>query len=350
MKFLVFIPILFLSTAVFPQSSEVRSVKVNPDYTWRNSEYWERDSVYFDMPFIKNSSHEIHFRIYFPKQLIDLYSDDGVQFSGLITQKTTQYEKENTAWGEINESAKLFYQQIVIEDTLATRIADKIIESGQPEILTDAFIENWNSNYLHCSEIRFHFKFGKDFRPQKYSCPWGQDTSVAATKTIISNYDFLSRELKLESRFENFLSLLPKGRTYSNDGYRLIYLMTDTELVDWEEENTKSDYLKSIENKTTGYLENYLDNQRNKDFNLSCYADFWLIIGKDGYLKNIKILDYDKPLLSDGLRYFKEKWQIKNCEKILSGVFSDIDMSSFELEYEVRRVLMIEPNKEIIIQ
>lgn len=226
MKFLVFIPILILSTAVFPQSSEVRSVKVNPDYTWRNSEYWARDSLYFDLPLVKNSIHKIHFRFYLPEQLIDLYSDDGTHFSGILTNETTQFGKEKKQWGEVSVPDKMFFQQIVLEDSIATRVAQMIIDSGQPEALTDAFIDNWNYNFLDCNQLRFHFKIEDRFRPQKYFCPGSQDRSITVVKMVLDNYQMLNNELNLGISFEEFLSKLPRGKTYQRFG-RHFYLIPD---------------------------------------------------------------------------------------------------------------------------
>lgn len=346
MRFVLIITVSLISVNINSQES-IKSVEIDPEYIWGNSEYWERDSVYFNLPSVKNSRYKSHFRIYLERYLIDLFSNNETNYSGIVTTRITQLVSKKTEWGEDWVDDRIYFKQVEIEDSLATNLALSIIESGQPTALTESFIDYWKTRFLHCSSIRFHFKIDEYFRPQYYSCPWGQDTTKSEVITVLNVYNEISEKLELGKRFDELKSELPKGRTYSSDGYRLMYLFTEKELKAWKKNAPRRDYLDSVKDTTISYLKSYLSEQSELNTDTECFETFSLKIGKDGYLNDISVLNYDKPKLRDG---FKERKRVKNCERMLSKIFSKIDLSTFELEYPVIRTVNFSYDDKILVR
>ena len=346
MRSVLILIVLLISLNVNSQES-LKSVEIDPEYIWGNSEYWERDSVYFNLPSVKNSTYESHFRIYLDSYLIDLFSNNETTYSGIITTKITQLKPQKNEWGESWVDDRIYFNQVKIKDSLATNLALSIIESGQPKARTESFLDYWKTRFLHCSSIQFHFKIGDYFRPQHYSCPWGQDTTKSEVITVLNVYNEISEKLELGKLFDELKSELPRGRTYSNDGYRLLYLMTDKELKAWEKNAPRRDYLDSVKDTTISYLKSYLSEKSELNTDVECFETFSLKIGKDGYLNDISVLHYDKPKLRDG---FKERKRVKNCERMLSKIFSKIDLSTFELEYPLVRTIRFSYDDKILVR
>jgi hypothetical protein len=171
--------------------------------------------------------------------------------------------------------------------------------------LTSTFtlIETWTRWYLHCGSLNFEIKNDGKYLEQSFHCPWSQPDSVKFKDVILSNYDLMKRELKLDSIYQSFWSHLPKGKTYSRSGYGMTYLMTDGQEAAWKKDQPRRDYLKSLKDTIDNYLNFKLDSlQATYDSTkYYCYDSYHLTFSKNGKLKDIWTHPSGKMKISDGL-------------------------------------------------
>ncbi len=81
---------------------------------------------------------------------------------------------------------------------------------------------------------------------------------------------------------------------------------------------------------------------------IDCFEDYQLIFNVNGKLEKVKVSEYDKPKISNGLDfYFEDKREIRKCKKMIKQIFKEIDLSSFNLKYKINRTLSFGYEKEI---
>ena len=340
MKNILLILNLIVSVSIFGQTSDLNSTKIDTNYTWRNSSIVERDSFYLDLPIVNNSDYKTHFRISLTGQTVDFFSNDNVNFQGILTNEITEYKTVKAEWGEGSESYQIISQKLQIDSDLCSTVAMRILKTGQGSLPTDSLISTWNKWYLHCGSIEFQFNTNGDYHAQTYHCPWSQPDTAKFKNIIISNFELLNEKLELEKYYDEFEDLLPKGKTYSRDGYRMIYIFTDEQSEAWEKDKPRRDYLKSIKDTIDNYLRTELSEQDKILDNINCFEDYRLTFGENGKLEKVKVSDYNKPKLSDGLDfYFEDRQEIRKCRKLIKQIFKEIDLSSFNLKYKFYRTL-----------
>lgn len=298
------------------------------------------DTLAFNYTEIKTSDFTFFFRLNLSGQTIDLYSRDKIKFQGEIINTIKEYEHVKIDDYYRTKASKLYTQITIIEPSLATKIAEQIIESEQLSFPTDTLIKSWERWFLHCGNLNFEIKDNGHYYTQTYHCPWSQKDSVEYKDVILSNYKLIIEELKTDSVYNEFFNQLPKGKTYSSSGYGMTYLMTDEQEDAWNKDQPRRDYLKSIKDRIDNYLTTELEKQNIKLDKISCFEDYRLTFNKDGELWKLKVSNYHKPKLLDGLvSYFEDKREIRKCKKLIRKVFREIDLSSFNLEYNVYRTL-----------
>lgn len=296
-----------------------------------------QDSLEVPLIDIEKSDYVFYFRLLQSGQTVEIYSQDYESYDGEIINSIKEYNQIKVEDEYRTKATKLYSEKVPIESSKATYIAHQIIESGQFSIPTDTLIQTWTRWYLHCGSLNFEIKNDGKYLKQSFHCPWSQQDSVEFKDVIISNYDLLKRELKLDSIYQSFRLQLPKGKTYSRSGYGMTYIMTDEQEAAWKKDKPRRDYLKSIKDTIDSYLEIRLKEiQSTTDsVNSPCYSAH-LTFGRNGKLKEIRTNRDMK--LSDGLSwYIEDLIEDRRCKKAIKRIFKKIDLSSFNLKHEVYR-------------
>ena len=298
------------------------------------------DSLNIEKVDVQKTEHVFYFRLRLSGQTIDIFSQDRKIFRGVISNSIKEYEQIKTADEYRTKATKLYVENIEIDSSLAKTLAFQILESGQLFIPTDTLISSWTRWYLHCGSLIFEIKNESNYVKQLFHCPWSQPDAVEFKDIILSNYNLLTQELKLDSIYQVFMSQLPKGKTYSRSGYGMTYMMTDKQEEAWEKDRPRRDYLKSLNDTINNYLITELKKQKIQFNNINCFQDYRLTFNENGKLSKHKVSDYSKPNLSDGLGfYLEDKRGIRKCKKRIRKVFREIDLSSFNLKYKAYRTL-----------
>lgn len=197
---------------------------INTNSTWRTDSAEQFDSFYFNLRPVQTTAFKSHFRISLIGQIIDLYSTDNLEYQGILTNYSIEYIRIKDQKGNYDQSKELQYvfEQIDLEKSMVNKIVKRFIQSGLAKIPTDSLIESWQFNFLHCNSITFQFNINGQYLEKTFHCPWSQEDKIAYKSTILDNYQMLHSIFKLDSLYDTFEGNLPRGKTYSRDGYMMI--------------------------------------------------------------------------------------------------------------------------------
>lgn len=344
-RILILMLILFVSRVNCQNSEYKIELKLN-DIQNKKLSLDEENLYLYNLKSLNQSTDSIYFRIITNKQIIDLSKTNNGEFLGFILNRITQYNYQKKDKKKLRNKVE-FFQKVPIEESKVKEITNKLIASKQYDFPTDSLISIWNNNFLHCNTLNFQIKINFKLKRQTYNCVWGQDTANSIVSTIIENDKFITDELNLNSLYSLFTDNLPKGHSYSNDGYRMMYLFTKKENDAWLKSKPVRDYLSSKKDTIDNYLKLRLNQINIKNEKFTCFQNYNLEFCKKGKLKKLKVAKFDKPTLvnfSDLKEYFEEKKEIRKCKKIIRKIFINNDWTFLNLKYSINRSLDFDLN------
>lgn len=310
---------------------QLQKKKLNDEYSWNNSTQEERNEYYFGIKPIKLSNEKYHFRYVKYGQIVDLKSDDGIEFSGQLINEITESKAIKTGYGNDSEPTNYVFEFVELEKVKSSKIGQLILKEKIYQIPTDTLIDNWNFNWLHCGSINFYYKTENSINSKNYSCPWNQNDTIRKAIPIKNIDNKLNELFELKEKYSEFTSKLEKGKSYSKDGYRQMYIMTEKESQGWRNGKPVRDYKKSIKDTIDNYLEFKLNELIPNSTELNCYDDYNLTFSKNGRLKNMKVDMGFWERLSDK--------EYKKCKRILRKAFREIKIDFVDPKYEFSREL-----------
>ncbi len=201
---------LFLLLVCFTTNFSIAQLKVK-DFdsleTLYNTPKIIVDSMFYNLPSIKNSSNKQHIRITYKGQLIDIYQTHENKYSGTLTNYITEYKtikKKKTK----TESYVQYYETQILDSTEVKRAFENItlskqnrygrlsekIDMNEP-LLLEFFIDN-----------KYSFQTYYFFPPKK------EDIQKAILYQEI--YYIASSAFSLRKKYYNFEKTLPKRKTF----------------------------------------------------------------------------------------------------------------------------------------
>ena len=280
--------LLFSSISLFSQEKFERT-NLDEKYYWNNSTQNERNKYYFGIDSISSSKSEYHFRYEKSSQIIDLKSDNGVDFTGQITNIIQENKEIKTHYGESSRAYNYLFEKKEITVSNASKAGRFILNQNFYSIPTDSLIKNWKFGWFDCSEIKFDFKVNEKLYQKNYTCLKNQNDSVEFVIEINKLTDNLNQILDLKNSYDNFKDRLPKGKSYTINGSVIMYIMTASQSEGWKNGKPIRDYKKSIKVTIDNYLEKRLNELIPNSAELKCYDDFSLTFTRKGKLKSIKV-------------------------------------------------------------
>jgi hypothetical protein len=320
-------------------------------YTWRNAERERVDSFYFGLQPLRTANHKLHCRIRYTNQIIDIYqAEDSTYHGKLINEITGEDSQKNKDPDETQQINKHYiFDKIELDPMKAGIVLRTLIASGQHDIPIDTLVKTWKHNFLHCDGYRYEFFVEGKYSLQTFHCPLGQDDSAAYKQLIIANHQFVKEELQLDSLYEIFLGNLPRGRTYSRNGYIMIYLPTAKQTKLWQQRQPQRDFMRSVKDTIDSYLNTLLADQTLTDHKIACFENYRLTFGKSGRLKKITLSVYDKPTLENSIDfadYLRNRKEIRRCKSAIRKIFRKSDFSFLKMQSEVYRTLSFEAERK----
>ena len=215
--------LIFIGLSSYSQN-KVQSVKLSNKYPLRNHSQPELNKYYFGIKPIEHSEFRYYFRHQRDGQIIDIYSKNGRNFSGELINSIIEYKDIKTFYGIDSKADKYIYERVQLNKENATEIGKLILKQRPYLIPTDTLIKGWNFGWLDCGGIYFSYKIDTNYQDSQYTCLWNQSDSIKYVITLKTLYDTISQILNLQQKYSRFESKLGKGKSYSKNGFEMIYL------------------------------------------------------------------------------------------------------------------------------
>ncbi len=329
--------LLFVGLESYCQN-DLFKIDLSYEFSWRNCSQSELNEYYFGISPISESTYKYHFRHQRNGHIIDIYSQDGLHFSGQLINEITEYVEVKTDYGTNSKVHNYVYEVLSVDSIEATNLGRFILEQKFFSFPTDTLIENYSFGWMDCSSIDFIYKLDDKVKTSTYSCLSGQNDSVQYVKQLKNLYDTITQIFDLDAKYSLFTEKLKKGRTYSKDRYRLMYLFTEEESKTWQDSEPRRNYLKTIKDSIDKYIEAELQKQNIELDGIDCFETYNITFGLNGKIESVKVNDYDKPKIRDGIdSYFEDNKEIRKCKREILRIFEPIDLGDFHLKYKIRR-------------
>ncbi len=280
---------MFINNHQGNSSKSISKKKLNEKYSWNNSTKEERNEYYFGIKPIKLSNEKYHFRYVKYGQIIELKSDNGIEFSGQLINEITESKPIKTEYGSDGKPTNYVFEFVELDKIISSKIGQLILKEKIYQIPTDSLIDNWDFNWLHCGSINLYYKTENTINSKSYSCLWNQNETIKKANSIKIIDNKLNEFFKLKEKYSEFTSKLESGKYYSKDGYMHMYIATEKESQGWKNGKPIRDYKKSIKDTIDNYLEFKLNELIPNSTELNCYDDYSLTFSKTGKLKKMKV-------------------------------------------------------------
>jgi len=321
------------------QHGELNFSRINDDFLWNNSSSAERDSVYFGLPIIEYSAYSIHIRFSWPGYRIDFFGNHKDSLQGILINEIQEYRKLKKKWGGQERPFRYVWRSMEIDSGLSKLLGKEILASNLESIPPDSMIPSWN-RFMHCESLNIKAKVYDTYSEQHWHCPWSQPDTVPFSNIIVQNYQLLFDSLKLEKRYRDFENLLPRGKSYSRNGYRVMYKFTEQESELWKKGEPRRYYLKSGKDTIDQYIKTELSKTEMEDVGIDCSGRFLITIGMNGKLKKVQTFPGEEPKVKDGIGwYLEDAWEDRQCRRQIRKMLKSADLGFLDLEYEVERTI-----------
>ena len=325
--------ILLITVNLFGQNG-LKKIDIDENYKLNESSSDNFVKYYFKLIDLKTSNYKTHLRYLKNSQVIDIYSNDDITFEGELLNYIT--EQKNIKVNDYNSTTpnKYVYEILKLNNKTANDIGSCILKSNIQEIPNYTEIKNWNRNWLDCDGISFILKINSKINEKEFTCPSQQNDSIKYVKSLKELYNKIDNNDSIKYRFDEFKNRLEKGKTYSN-GFVQMYLFTSKESEFWNSNKPEREYLKSIKDTIT----NFLDVKANELFietnDIDCFEDYHLFYSEKGKLVKVKIQG----------KLDKEE---RKCIKLIKKRLKNLKIDFVEPKYSFERVLSFY-NKKVSI-
>ena len=326
-SFILFI--FLISLNLFGQKG-LTKIDIDNNYELNDNSSDDFVKYYFKLINIKNSNYKIHFRYLKNSQVIDIYSNDNINFDGEILNYLTE-QKSIKGSDHTTTPNKYVYEILKLDEKTSNQIGKDILNSNLQEIPDSKEIKNWSQNWLDCGSISFILKINSKITEKNFSCPWQQNDSINYVKSLKLIYNRIDNNDSIKNKFDEFKNKLEKGKSYSN-GFLQMYFFTYKESESWKLNKPKRDYLKTIKDTITNYLDFKVNETITNTNGLDCFEDYHLFFSEKGKLLEIKIQG----------KLDKEE---RKCIKIIKNRLKNIKIDFVETKYSFERVLHFYNNK-----
>ncbi len=247
---------------------------------WYKLQY-EKDEK-LKLPHLIESTDSFHFRFRTDKQIVEIWTSDGIKFGGLITNYINSYEFYDEEKKK-KKTSRLFSNQTDLDTVQARNVFSltKVIS----EIPTDKSIKGWGQGFDGVEYI-FEVVNPLDYCFKTYWTPRAQDSSLIEAKMIQTFVNKLDTLLQLNQRFKDFFSTLEPG-SYIGGGPMITVKLTPKQIEYFQKIQPYTDYMNSVKDTLNNYLSDTLTKLFATYGKLDCYDEFFLKFSRANKLVKI---------------------------------------------------------------
>ncbi|MBI1836313.1 MAG: hypothetical protein HYR91_03510 [Flavobacteriia bacterium] len=335
---------LIVNNPLLGQSNGLTTKLLNDEYTWDKVSMEQLDSFYLDLSNLRNTKYETHIRVFMKGQTLDFYSAENKKNIGFLTNYIIEYSpfKSSINNSEQNKAYQYVYEKYRLNDQLVDSVVNSMICKDFFEIPTDSLISNWELDYVHCNGIKYQYMLNGTYSQKTFRCPQQQNDTLKEKALILKNMEVIQSLFKLDSLYLSFTNILPSKKTYSPDGFEMLYILSMKQNKNWNKSKPIRDYQKSIKDIIDNYLNSELLKKKNQFDKLICYDEYLLEFNKKGKLKNIKINTFDKEKIENFMEfksYLTEKKEIRKCISTIKKIFIGIELGFVNPKSNIYRMI-----------
>jgi len=322
---------VFISLLSFLLSGQSDLTKVAVSANIAREETFDITEVkYFNLQELGASNYKYYFRYKNVGQVVDVYSNDTLNFKGKLLNKII--ELKTVQHDGLNESvpSNYVYEIVDVDTKEATEIGREILSKKIYNIPTDTLLRNWKSKFFDCSAIYLKYKVGDSLFKVDYGCPAGQDSTLDDYVKRVKNLKTLiDTSLKLEEKYERFTQKLEGGKSYTNEFYIVMFKLSSKMQKIWADAKPQRDYQASVKDIIDNYIKEKLREVYVKG-SIDCPENnYYLDFSKQGKLKTISTKGSYWAHLFD-----KEYHQ---CRRKIRRLFKNISLEQLNLKYGFSR-------------
>lgn len=293
-------------------------------------------------PTASYAQYPYYIRIQLNAQTIDLFSNNGTNYQGILISQITKYRSVKKDFRRSTKPAFVYYKKFRLDTNISTQIAQHLIESGQNTVPTDSLIKSWNNAWPDCNIIWFKFRLNSEYNSQRFICLSSQSDTLQYKKIIVSNLAYLYKALALDSIYSRLETSVPKGAAYSRDAFTFTYFLTRHQIRKWDKLAPHMAYMKSVKDTLNNYLSDTLTKiLAAKEF--KCYGPFLLRFSKHGELLKISSIRFYK-------RDKEEENEYKQCRRLIFDAFNLVNIDFIKPHRGYLKELVYENGKVMINQ
>lgn len=275
------LPAILFCLFIVNSNAQIGKKKVLCDTLFFYSQY-KADIKLLRLKDLSRSTDSLYIRFSTEGQIVDIWTEDGISYKGLIKNYAYSYYPDNEL--KKRRRSKLFSKAISL-DTLTAKSVFDLFQSID-QIPTEDSIHGWQ---IGCDGSTYTFeKATPDTdRFKTYWSPYGQDSTVSEARDIQRCVDSMYSWLKLQKTYDTFISQLRPGY-YSNGSIRLWIKQSKKEISRWKK--YKSDYalLYKMKDTINNYLSDTLTKLLKPDNRLLSDGDVFLKISKHNNLVSVR--------------------------------------------------------------
>jgi hypothetical protein len=303
--------ILFLFSSQFILlGQEIKCLKYDTSLVFNS--VCENEKYYYELECIENSPYKIHYRFNIYGTIIDIFSNDSINYKGILTNRIRQYhyfknkQKEDYTRDYIEN---VFVQKVELREDKIRLILNYInnvgFNSTTPKKFEPSFELIQNGNYyknLYFNSLNEHKELETNNIPP---------------------IDYLYKNLKIDSFNLEFHYFLPRNRTYSL-GFSSMYTLNhgNTTIEDRR-------YMYSVKDTVNMFLKQKLEEILKKEKRkVICSYNFYVTFNTKGKYSKIHYIEH--------YSFVKDYLQILKCKKRLKGALRNIkiDFISPRINYQ----------------
>lgn len=286
---------------------------------------------------VASSPHENHIRILQSGQLIDFWETDD-SFSGEVLD-----------FIQVADTNIYHYSITEIPADLSKFALNKYAKSGIPGFLKDSVKPDCDAIAFDCFGASIESRWEDIYRETSYFCPWIQEDSLNYIDSVVSFLKYLDATDFLEQTADALFDTIPGGQFYTRNNFMYIYKRTPEQLEAWEKDKPRREYVDSVSKYIDPYIMEEIQKTDSSKVQYCDYSVFYVKYKKNGKFDWIKVAQQSKyKIYEDGYFWFEERREIRKCKRYVRKSVRKIDLSRFDLKYDVVREFTF-INDELII-
>lgn len=307
----------------FAQDKVICSVGIKPD------SFYEKIGKKIPLENLLLTNDSIYFRFRKSNQIVDIWSEDGEIFKGVIINYT--YKQKSDDEVQPQNTGRLFLKRIAIDSRICRRIYH--ISENIAAIPTQDSIPGWDWGTDY-SQVTFEIVSPGYYCRKEYKEP--KNTSVPQAKIVQNVIDSFDTLLRLQKSFDDFTNSLPFGCCYTLSPFLWLRKLNKAQSMRAKKNQPYLQYLDSISRTLNQYLSDTLTNIFSKKNTIEYTHAFYLKFSRKNKL--IKLTAKKEPYDKDDRRDYRR------CKKMIIQAFRKINLDFVHAQIPYSRELFLTPS------